>query len=307
MSQAIVSVDGLTKRYGSYTAVDHLSFEAQEGEILGILGANGAGKSTTIQMLLGLTIPDGGKVTYFGTDFFTHKEACLTKMNFASAYSQLQSRMTVYQNLRIYAGLYQVKDYHSRIKELLKLLEIEEYAETLFWRLSSCQQTRAILAKALLNRPKLLLMDEPTASLDPEIVNKIIDLIRKLQQSEKVTVLFTSHNMEEVARLCDRIIFLSHGKIVANDTPLELTKKIGHATLALAFEGSKTKISQYLNQQKLKFHFVNEYLVEITLLEQDIPKILFGLKEKDIWITNISIEKPSLEDVFLTISQDKPL
>ncbi len=307
MSQAIVKVDGLTKRYGDYTAVDHLSFTAEEGEILGILGANGAGKSTTIQMLLGLTIPDGGTVSYFGQDFYTHQEACLSKMNFASTYSQLQSRMTVYQNLRIYAGLYQVKDYNARISELLQLFEIEEYAQTLFWRLSSGQQTRAILAKALLNRPKLLLMDEPTASLDPEIVNKIIDLIKKLQQQEKVTVLFTSHNMEEVARLCDRIIFLSHGKIVANDTPLELTKKIGRATLAIAFEGDRPAVEKYLKQQALTFNFISNYFVEIPVAETEIPKVLFGLKEQGIWVTNISIEKPSLEDVFLSVAQEKVL
>ncbi len=307
MVDKVVQVSGLTKSYGEYLALDHISFDIEEGEILGVLGPNGAGKSTTIQMLLGLTEPDAGEVRYFGQNFFTHKESCLQRMNFASAYSQLQGRMTVYQNLRIYAGLYEIKDWKSRIDELLKLLEIEELRNTVFWKLSSGQQTRAILAKSLLNRPQLLLMDEPTASLDPEIVNKMIDLIRKLQKQESTTVLFTSHNMEEVARLCNRIMFLSKGKIVANDTPIELTKKVGFTQLTIAFEGKQSAVESYLTKQELGHTFVNKYLVDIAVNEQDIPKVLFGLKDQDIWVTNISIEKPSLEDVFLSISQKHKL
>lgn len=307
MSKPMVQVHQLTKRYGEYLALDRISFEIKQGEILGILGPNGAGKSTTIQILLGLTEPDAGQVSYFDLDFFQHRETCLKKMNFASAYSELQGRMSVRQNLRIYAELYQVPDYQQRIQELMHLLEIEEFADTLFWKLSSGQQTRAILAKALLNRPKVLLMDEPTASLDPDIVSKIIDLIKELQQKENITVLFTSHNMEEVARLCDRVIFLSRGKIVANDTPLELTKKIGNAKLVLAFEGKKKAVQDYLKEQGLTHSFVTNFMVEIQALETDIPKVLFGLKSNEVWITNITIEKPSLEDVFLTISQQSTL
>jgi ABC-2 type transport system ATP-binding protein len=307
MAQPLVQVSGLTKSYGEYLAVDHISFEIAEGEILGVLGPNGAGKSTTIQMLLGLTEPDAGEIKYFGKNFSTNREACLARMNFASAYTQLQGRMTVYQNLRIYAGLYEVKDWSARIEELLKLLEIEELRNTVFWKLSSGQQTRAILAKALLNRPQLLLMDEPTASLDPEIVNKMIDLIKKLQKQENTTVLFTSHNMEEVARLCNRVMFLSKGKIVANDTPLELTKKVGFTQLAIAFEGKREVVETYLTKHELGHTFVNKYLVDIALNEQEIPKVLFGLKEQDVWVTNIAIEKPSLEDVFLSISQQHKL
>ncbi len=307
MSKSLVNVEGLTKAYGPSLAVDHISFDIAEGEILGVLGPNGAGKSTTIQMLLGLTEADAGNITYFGKNFYTHREFCLARMNFCSAYAQLQAKMTVYQNLRIYAGLYEVKDWKTRIDELLQLLEIDEYKDSVFWKLSSGQQTRAILAKSLLNRPQLLLMDEPTASLDPEIVNKVIDLIKKLQKQENTTVLFTSHNMEEVARLCDRVMFLAKGKIVANDTPLELTKKVGFTKLAVAFEGTKKIVDQYLTKNDYHFNFVNNYLVEISLIEQDIPKVLFGLKEKDVWVTNISIEKPSLEDVFLSISEKQRL
>lgn len=303
MSQPILLVQNLTKSYGDYLAVDHISFEIEEGKILGLLGPNGAGKSTTIQMLLGLTEPDAGQILYFDKDFQTHREYCLSRINFASTYSELNMRMTVYQNLRIYAGLYNVKDHESRITELLQLLEIEDCRNKIFWHLSSGQKTRLILAKALLNRPKMLLMDEPTASLDPDIVFKIIKLIKELQEREKISILFTSHNMDEVARLCDRVAFLAKGKIVVIDTPLELTKKIGDVTLAISFDGEKKRVTEFLEKNGMKFEFVRNNLVEILTPETEVPRVLFELKEHGIFITTINTEKPSLEDVFLHISQ----
>lgn len=212
MSQLAVQVDNLTKYYGQFCAVNHVSFSVKSGEIFGLLGANGAGKSTTIQMLLGLTETDTGSIRYFGQDFFTHRQECLGQMNFASTYAELQLRMTVEENLKVFAMLYRVKDASERIKYLLKLLEIEEYRKTLFWNLSAGQKTRVILAKSLLNRPRLILMDEP-ASLDPDIVHKVIHLIKELQKQEGLSIMFTSHNMEEVARLCDRVAFLARGEI----------------------------------------------------------------------------------------------
>lgn len=307
MRPVILNVENLTKKYDDYLAVDHISFAIKEGEIMGLLGQNGAGKSTTIQMLLGLTTADAGKIEYFGKNFFEHREECLSRINFASAYTELQSRLTVYQNLRVFAGLYDVKDAQSRIKELLQLLEIEPYASTLFWKLSSGQKTRVILAKALLNRPKMLLMDEPTASLDPDIINKMIALIKELQAKENLAILYTSHNMEEITRLCDRVAFLAKGKIVALDTPIGLTKKIGFLTLELAFEGDHKKVAAFCRKHNYDHNFVNKSLVEIQVEESAVPKVLFGLKEKDIWITNISIQKPSMEDVFIKISQDHTL
>ncbi len=307
MAQPVLEVNQLTKRYGDYLAVDHISFAIQEGEILGLLGPNGAGKSTTIQMLLGLTEPDSGEVCYFGQDFAHHRESILRRINFASAYAELQGRITVRQNLRIFGMLYEVPQLEKRITELLELFEVESHADTLFWHLSSGQKTRVILAKALLNRPKMLLMDEPTASLDPDIVNKIIQLIQQLQEQEKVSILFTSHNMPEVSRLCDRVAFLSHGKIVLIDTPLALTKKIGKTKLVLTFDAKKQIVIDYLKKENHPANFVRDDLVEISLLEQDIPKVLFELKNKDVWITSLSTEQPSLEDVFLHLSQEKTL
>lgn len=307
MSAPILSVHDLTKSYGTYLAVDHISFDIHEGEILGLLGPNGAGKSTTMQMLLGLTEPDGGEILYFGRNFAQHREECLSKINFASTYAELNMRMTVQQSLRIFAGLYNVSHPQKRIDELMKLLECEECLQKQFWHLSSGQKTRVILAKALLNRPKMLLMDEPTASLDPDIVSKIIQLIQRLQKEEKISILYTSHNMDEVARLCDRVAFLVQGKILTIDTPHELTKKIGRAKLTLNFEGEKNQLISYLEAEKYSFSFIQEDLVEISLSETDIPTVLFALKKNGVWITSIGIAQPSLEDVFLHISRNEAL
>jgi len=253
-------------------------------------------------MLLGLTEPDAGEILYFGKDFKKHRRECLSKINFASTYSELQMRMTVYENLHVYGSLYDVKDLDKRISELLHLLEVEDHRNTKFWHLSSGQKTRVILAKSLLNRPRLLLMDEPTASLDPDIIHKIIKVIQQLQQKERISILFTSHNMEEVSRLCDRVAFMAKGKIIVTDTPLELTKKVGRTSLVLSFEGKQSVVKEYLDIQKFTYDFIRPGLVEIPLSDADIPKVLFGLKEKGVWITEITTEKPSLEDVFLHIS-----
>lgn len=302
MAKAILEVTGLTKRYDAYTAVNDISFSIGEGEIVGLLGPNGAGKTTTIQMLLDLVTPTAGNISYFGRHFPKEREYILSRINFASAYSHVQSRMTVLENMIIYAGLYEIQNSTKKIKELLDLLEIGSLVNELFWHLSSGQKTRVILAKALLNSPKLILMDEPTASLDPDIANKVVELIQSLQKKEGVSILYTSHNMEEVERLCDRVMFLSHGNIVAEDTPLGLTKRVGNSQLVLTFDGKQDSITKYLSGYKHSFRFMRKHVVEIMLPEKEIPKVLFGFAKEKIWITDIAVEKPNLEDVFLSIA-----
>ncbi|MBI5448936.1 ABC transporter ATP-binding protein [Candidatus Gottesmanbacteria bacterium] len=300
--KAMLEVNHLTKQFGPFTAVNDVSFAIAEGEIVGLLGPNGAGKTTTIQMLLGLITPTSGTISYFGRDFFRETEYCLSYINFASLYTHLQIRMTVAENLRIYALLYGVKNPDSRIAELLDLLEITQVKDQLYWHLSSGQKTRVNLAKSLLNKPRLLLMDEPTASLDPEIAQKVLVTIEQLQKHDNVSILYTSHNMGEVERLCDRVIFLDHGKIMTEDTPLGLTKRVGKSTLILTFDAPKKTVESYLVEGKYAFAFVRPETVEIKLSDRDIPKVLFGLSNKDVWITDIDIEKPDLEDVFLSIA-----
>ncbi len=303
MADVVLEVTNLTKMYGPFRAVNAISFSVKEGEIVGLLGPNGAGKTTTMQILLGLTTPTSGSVRYFGREFLKNREYILSRINFASAYSQIQGRLTVMENFHIFAGLYEVPDAKKRIAELLATLEIEETVNSLFWTLSSGQKTRVVLAKALLNRPRLLLMDEPTASLDPDIARKVLELILELQKKEKTTILITSHDMAEVEELCDRVMFLDHGNIVAIDTPLGFTKKIGTTTLTLTFDGPQSVVSSYLKSQKHTFEFLRAHVVSITLPDREVPKTLFGLSERNVWLTDIDIQKPTLEDVFLSVAK----
>lgn len=306
---SVLQVNQLNKVYPAnhggepYVAVDNLSFELQKGEILGLLGPNGAGKTTTIQMLLGLTTLTSGSIRYFDKDLYTDREHIMARINFASAYAHVQGKMTVRQNLTVYAHLYKVTNTSQKIAELADLLEISHLLDTTFWKLSSGQQTRVILAKSLINSPQLLLMDEPTASLDPDIVNKIIDLIRRLQSEKQVSILFTSHNMEEVTRLCDRVMFLHKGKLVAEDTPVGLTKLVGSAKLILTFDTAAKVVEKYLQDKKLIHQFIHSQLVEINVPEEKIPSTLFDLKKKGVWVTDIDIKKPTLEDVFLSFAR----
>lgn len=301
--ESVLTVQNLSKWYGKYHAIKGISFELKKGEILGLLGPNGAGKTTTIQMLLGLTNPDGGSIQYFGKDFHTNKEYCLSRINFASAYSKLQGKISVRQSLHVHGLLYGVKNISEKINELAEELEITHILDEVFWHLSSGQQTRAILAKALLSSPKLLLMDEPTASLDPEIVHKIINVVRDLRENHQVSILFTSHNMEEVTRICDRVMFLRSGVIEAIDTPLGLTKSIRDAKLLVGFEGSKERVQKVLTVEKYRFSFIKKQLIEIELPEDQIPSMLFAIKKADIFISHIEINKPTLEDVFLAMAR----
>lgn len=303
MAQKILEVTSLTKKFKTFTAVDRISFNVAEGEIVGLLGPNGAGKTTTMQMLLGLITPTFGNITYFGKAFPKQREFILSRINFASSYTELQHKLTVEQNLRIYAALYEISDANRRIEELLSILGVSHVTKTLFWRLSSGEKTRVILVKALLNRPQLLLMDEPTASLDPEIAHKVQELIKTMQETEKVAILYTSHDMEEVERLCDRVLFLHHGKIVAEDTPLGLTKLVGNTKLIITFDGDKEAVIKYLNINGYTHSFPRNHMVTINIHDNDVPKALFGLSKVGVWMTDIAVEKPDLEDVFLSIAK----
>ena len=224
--EPIVEVKNLTKKFNGFTAVDNLSFEIKEGEILGLLGPNGAGKTTTIQMLLGLIKPTSGEIKIFGLDLAKNRVQILQKIGFASAYSAMQGRLSLYENLLIYSFLYNLPDKKEKIMGVLEDVGLVEFANKRFGLLSSGEKTRAILAKALLPRPRLFLLDEPTASLDPDIAERIQDLFLRITQKHKVTMLYTSHNMAEVNKMCGRIIFLMNGKIVAQASPEELVKEM---------------------------------------------------------------------------------
>jgi ABC-2 type transport system ATP-binding protein len=234
-SEAIVQVQNLTKRFGEVTAVDGISFEIRQGEILGLLGPNGAGKTTTIQMLLGVVTPTSGMIRMFGLSFDHHRETILGQVNFSSTYVSMPQALTVEENLRIVAKLYGMDRVASRINDIVKRLEMEEFRSKITRRLSSGQMTRLSLAKAFLTEPKVLFLDEPTASLDPDIAAKTRALIQDIRRSAGLTVLYTSHNMREMEEMSDRIIFLQRGRIVAEGTSDAIKARFGETDLEEVF------------------------------------------------------------------------
>lgn len=231
MKNSVVQVTNLAKKFKNFLAVDKLSFQIEEGEIVGLLGPNGAGKTTTIMMLLGLIKPTSGESKIFGLDLEKNRQEILQKTSFASAELRMQGRLTIWENLYIYSLLYNLTNKKEKIEGVLDDLEIKDLAKKKFAYLSSGQKTKAILAKALLPRPRLIILDEPTASLDPYMANQVQSLLLRIKKKFKVTMLYTSHNMAEVVKMCDRVIFLNKGRMIAQGTPLELTRKVKESDL----------------------------------------------------------------------------
>jgi ABC-2 type transport system ATP-binding protein len=235
MVKPVVEIRNLTKRFQDFTAVDNISFDIKEGEILGLLGPNGAGKTTTIHMLLGLITPTAGSIHMFGLDLAKHRETILRQVNFSSTYISMPFSLTVEENLKVIARLYELKDIQRRIDDIVKKLEMEDIRHKLTRKLSSGQMSRLTLAKAIMTEPKVLFLDEPTASLDPDIVNKIKSFLKEYQRSEGLSILYTSHNMREMEEMSNRIIFLQRGKIVAEGTAPEIIQRYGQRDLEEVF------------------------------------------------------------------------
>lgn len=234
MSQ-VLSVTELRKEYGDIVAVDGISFNVGRNEIVGLLGPNGAGKTTTINMILGVLEPSGGTIRIEGLDIATHRSQALEHTNFAAVYAPLPGNLTVYQNLRIFGLLYGVKGLSQRIEVVLEQFSLEALRNVRCGVLSSGEQTRVCLAKAMLNAPKLLLLDEPTASLDPARAREMRTRIRELASEGSRGVLWTSHNMYEVEDVCDSVLFLSRGKILLEGSPKTLRRDHGKETLEELF------------------------------------------------------------------------
>lgn len=223
--KSVLEVNNLTKRFGKFTAVDSVSFELYAGEILGLMGPNGAGKTTTLHMLLDLTTPTSGTIKLFGLGYKEAREEILSRVNFSSSYISLPSTLTVIENLTVMARVYGIKGRRTRaelIEGLLKKFEIEGYAKASTRKLSSGLLTRVCLVKALLNSPDILFLDEPTASLDPDIADKTRTLLRQICDERNTAILYSSHNMAEMEEICDRIIIMNKGRIVAIGTSTEL-------------------------------------------------------------------------------------
>ena len=230
-----IRVDGLTKRYGAVTAVDGLSFQMGPGETLGLLGGNGAGKTTTIAMLLGLLIPTAGSITVLGRDMAHDRFAALARMNFSSPYVALPARLSVAENLRVYGHLYGVRKLEARIEELAQELELTPFLHRPAGQLSAGQKTRVALAKSLINRPDILLLDEPTASLDPDTGDWVRSWLERYRAASGCSILLASHNMAEVERLCSGVLMLKQGVVVDRGTPAELLTRYGRDDLEAVF------------------------------------------------------------------------
>jgi ABC-2 type transport system ATP-binding protein len=230
-----IHVESLTKRYRETLAVDGISFRVRRGETVGLLGGNGAGKTTTIAMLLALLVPTSGQITVLGQDMAKDRFSALAKMNFSSPYVALPQRLTVLQNLRVYAHLYSVPRAERRIRELADELDLHGLLDRPAGRLSAGQKTRVALAKSLINRPELLLLDEPTSSLDPDTGDMVRTWLEHYRAESGCTVLLASHNMAEVERLCSHVLMMKQGRIVDRGTPDELLARYKRADLEEVF------------------------------------------------------------------------
>ena len=231
----IIEVHALSKRFGTLAAVNDVDFSVARGEILGLLGPNGAGKTTTIQLLLGLTTPTAGHINVFGMDLSKKRRQILQRVNFSSTYTHLPSNLTVWENLNVFGRLYGIKNPQRNIRDLLAFFGIEHTLKKRTGELSTGQITRVNLAKALLNDPEIIFLDEPTASLDPEIASRVRDMLRTVQKDKNITLIYTSHNMFEIEIMCERILFMSQGKIVLQGSPKEVKRQAMAGTLEEVF------------------------------------------------------------------------
>lgn len=235
MFEPVVEVKELTKVFRSFRAVDNVSFKIYPREILGLLGPNGAGKTTIIHMLLGLTTPTKGDINVFGLDLKRHRKKIIQDVNFSSSYVSMPNSLKVKESLKVFARLYGVRNREKKISELLRIFEIEDIKDKIVRNISSGHQTRLNLAKALINDPKILFLDEPTASLDPDIADKTRSLLKMIKKERSISILYTSHNMKEMEEMSDRLIFLHKGRIISEGTPEEVISSFKRKNLEEAF------------------------------------------------------------------------
>lgn len=233
--EVILEARELTREFDGVKALDRFSFKLRRGEVLGLLGANGAGKTTAMNCLLGLTLPTSGELMAFGKPLHSHRIEILRRSNFSSAYTALPGNLLVWQNLLVFARIYGVPNPKKKIAELLELLEIPHLDKRVTGQLSAGESTRVNLCKAFLNDPELLMLDEPTASLDPDIADKVRKVVQKVQRERSIGILYTSHNMRDIEEVCDRVIFLHKGKIVCEGTPAQILARSSSASLEDVF------------------------------------------------------------------------
>ena len=297
---SVLVVDQLYKAFEpGVPVVDGVSFRVEKGAIVGLLGPNGAGKTTTIAMILGITTPTTGTIKIFDMDMQTHRSSILSRMNYSSAYTKAPDRMRVIEHLRVFAKLYEISDGEQRIDELLTAFRLQEHKFALNGDLSSGNMARVNLCKAFLNRPELVLLDEPTSSLDPDIADTVRSFILDAQKKYHTTILITSHNMSEIEQLCDRVVFMHRGKVIAEDTPQELSRKIETARIHLMMKDGQKRTVAYCKKHRIVVTQTDRSVV-INTKEKLVAGILSDLATLGVSYTQISIDTPTLEDYFLT-------
>jgi ABC-2 type transport system ATP-binding protein len=235
MSAPLLEVCDLHRTFGPHVAIANLSLTIQPGEVLGLLGANGAGKSTAMGSILGMIKPTRGTIRVLGMDPYHDRIRVLRRLNSSSAYSDLPANLLVWQNLYVFAKIYRVKNAKQKIDELLEMFEISHLKKRVTGHLSAGESTRLHLCKAMINDPELLLLDEPTASLDPEIADKVRKIIRRIQKERNLGILYTSHNMRDVEEVCDRVVFMHRGKVVTEGTPADIVSRFQQTSMEDVF------------------------------------------------------------------------
>lgn len=299
----VLAVRNLRKAFpsknGRIPAVDNISFTIKKGEIFGLLGVNGAGKSTTINMLSGLTLPDSGSITIFGKDFLKHREEISQRFNVATAYYHLGHNLSVWQNMKVYADLYGVQQ-EEKIIHLAEQFAMKHILHTKVRSLSSGEKTRLVLMKSLLNDPELLFLDECTVGLDPDMAEVTREYLRKYNQEQGCTIIFTSHYMQEVERLCHRIAFMEEGRIVKIGKAKDLIKELKVQTVTMHFtkkiEGAR-KLLQALRINALQQG--NTLIFQVKNERKVIFQLVKLFVQNNIIFDDLHLNKPSLEEYFI--------
>ena len=288
---------GLTKRFNRVTAVDNLELRIAPGEIVGLLGPNGAGKTTTVNLVLGLLSPTAGRVELFGEDLARARSRVLKRVNFASAYAGLPRDLTVAENLRVFAHLYEVADARRRIAALVEQLDLRAFVDRRVWHLSAGQRTRVVLAKALLSEPELLLLDEPTASMDPETAIRIRTDLAAYAAAGR-TLLWTSHNLAEVERNCTRVVFMNRGRVILDGPPRELARHAGRVLVRIR---PRTRLPSEL-AARFEPEAGDGWLRTEAVDEPEAAELV-ARTQRAAGLDGVELKRPTLEDLFLILAR----
>lgn len=273
-NKPLVQARRLTKVFDDQMAVDHIDFDIWPGEIVGFLGPNGAGKTTTIRMMMNILNPTAGELKLFGLTYAQGRVPILSQMNASSGTLTLPGKLSIQENLLVFADMYGIRHPQNRVEALIKKFDLSDMGKRSLYSLSTGQQVRVALAKAFLNKPKLLLLDEPTASLDPDVADRVRDFLLDIVREEGTTVFLTSHNMLEVEKVCSRVLFLNEGKIQAEGTPKELALRVRRWKLT-----------------------INDLQVEVD--RDEVGPYLTNLVKNGTEIKKLSVHEPTLEDFFV--------